>query len=126
VDLPRVVLVSRKGIRTRHRHNDRIREDVMSVQSDNQAATRRKNKRTQKRLGNSEVHDALYDVDVIDMVSAEVDKRAAALHGMIAEAAYFRAEKRGFGAGHELDDWLGAEKEVEQLLQQHASAAHLS
>lgn len=31
----------------------------------------------------------------------------------IAEAAYWRAERRGFQAGHELDDWLEAEKEVD-------------
>ena len=27
---------------------------------------------------------------------------------MIAEAAYYCAEKRGFGPGHELDDWFQA------------------
>lgn len=31
----------------------------------------------------------------------------------IAEAAYWRAERRGFTAGQELDDWLAAEKEVD-------------
>jgi hypothetical protein len=31
----------------------------------------------------------------------------------IAEAAYWRAERRGFVPGHELDDWLDAEKEVD-------------
>ena len=31
----------------------------------------------------------------------------------IAEAAYWRAERRGFVAGQELDDWLAAEKEVD-------------
>ena len=30
---------------------------------------------------------------------------------MIAVAAYFRAEKRGFAPGNELDDWLQAETE---------------
>jgi hypothetical protein len=35
---------------------------------------------------------------------------------MIAEAAYFRAEMRGFEAGSELDDWLAAEVEVDDLL----------
>ncbi|HLZ96738.1 MAG TPA: DUF2934 domain-containing protein [Steroidobacteraceae bacterium] len=33
---------------------------------------------------------------------------------MIAEAAYFRAEKRGFRAGHELEDWLAAEADVDR------------
>lgn len=31
----------------------------------------------------------------------------------IAEAAYWRAERRGFAAGQELDDWLAAEKDVD-------------
>jgi len=31
---------------------------------------------------------------------------------MIAERAYYKAEKRGFAAGHEIDDWLAAEQEV--------------
>jgi hypothetical protein len=35
---------------------------------------------------------------------------------MIAEAAYFRAESRGFVAGSELQDWLAAEIEVDELL----------
>ncbi len=32
---------------------------------------------------------------------------------MIAEAAYYCAEKRGFGPGHELEDWLEAEARIE-------------
>lgn len=35
---------------------------------------------------------------------------------LIAEAAYFRAEKRGFAPGHELEDWLTAEAEVDDRL----------
>ena len=35
---------------------------------------------------------------------------------MIAEAAYLRAERRGFTAGREEEDWLAAEKEVDALL----------
>lgn len=31
---------------------------------------------------------------------------------MIAEAAYYRAERRGFTPGHELEDWLVAEMEI--------------
>jgi Protein of unknown function (DUF2934) len=31
---------------------------------------------------------------------------------MIAEGAYYRAERRGFAPGHELDDWLAAEAEL--------------
>jgi Protein of unknown function (DUF2934) len=35
---------------------------------------------------------------------------------MIAKAAYQLAEQRGFAPGHELDDWLAAEFEVNQRL----------
>ncbi len=35
---------------------------------------------------------------------------------LIAEAAYFRAERRGFQPGQELEDWLAAEIEVDALL----------
>ena len=36
---------------------------------------------------------------------------------MISEAAYFRAEQRGFADGNELDDWLRAEAEIDSLIQ---------
>ena len=36
--------------------------------------------------------------------------------GMIAEAAYLRAERRGFAPGGEHDDWAAAEAEVDALL----------
>ena len=34
----------------------------------------------------------------------------------IARAAYLKAEHRGFTPGHELEDWLAAENEVDQRL----------
>ncbi len=37
-------------------------------------------------------------------------------HAMISEAAYRLAEARGFAPGHELEDWLVAEAEVDQRL----------
>jgi hypothetical protein len=36
--------------------------------------------------------------------------------GMIALAAYYRAERRGFAPGHEAQDWLAAESEVDAAL----------
>lgn len=35
---------------------------------------------------------------------------------MIAEAAFFRAERRGFVPSGELEDWLQAEREIERLV----------
>jgi hypothetical protein len=37
-------------------------------------------------------------------------------HSRIAEAAYFRSLHRGFAPGHELEDWLAAEAEVDASL----------
>lgn len=34
------------------------------------------------------------------------------LHARIAEAAYYKAEQRGFEPGHDLGDWLEAEQEI--------------
>jgi Protein of unknown function (DUF2934) len=41
---------------------------------------------------------------------------AEARRALIAEAAYLRAERRGFSPGQETDDWLAAEAEVDALL----------
>jgi hypothetical protein len=35
---------------------------------------------------------------------------------MIEQAAYLRAQRRGFGTGGEVEDWLAAEAEVDALL----------
>ena len=39
-----------------------------------------------------------------------------ARRAMVAQAAYLRAERRGFTAGGEVEDWLAAEAEVDALL----------
>ena len=44
------------------------------------------------------------------MVSAEERWR------MVATAAYHRAEQRGFAPGHEVEDWLAAEKDIDSVL----------
>jgi len=44
----------------------------------------------------------------------EIPSFSESREARIAEAAYWRAERRGFGAGQELDDWLAAEKEVDE------------
>jgi hypothetical protein len=42
---------------------------------------------------------------------SEEERRA-----MIARAAYFRAERRNFAPGQELEDWVAAEAEVDHRL----------
>ena len=44
---------------------------------------------------------------------------AAGRHQMIAESAYYRAERRGFDGGRDVDDWLEAEQEVDGYLRDH-------
>lgn len=44
------------------------------------------------------------------------DISAEERHRMIAEAAYFKAEQRGFRWGDSVDDWLAAEAEIDELL----------
>lgn len=43
----------------------------------------------------------------------EIPSFSESREARIAESAYWRAERRGFTAGQELDDWLAAEKEVD-------------
>jgi len=47
---------------------------------------------------------------------ARVDVSPEARRAMVAEAAYLRAERRGFQPGFETEDWLAAESEVDALL----------
>jgi Protein of unknown function (DUF2934) len=59
-------------------------------------------------------------------VSAVIEISEDVRRGMIAEAAYLRAERRGFSGGHdkEREDWIAAEAEVDALLKAgHGSSA---
>jgi hypothetical protein len=47
------------------------------------------------------------------VLDLHVDERR---HALIAITAYFRAKRREFAPGDELDDWLAAEAEVDQQL----------
>jgi hypothetical protein len=46
----------------------------------------------------------------VHAVAPAVEAGEPVSQAMIAEAAYYRAEKRHFAPGQELDDWLEAEK----------------
>jgi hypothetical protein len=45
---------------------------------------------------------------------------------LIADAAHFRAERRGIAAGGELDDWLAAEAETDRLAEMGGSRSRHS
>ena len=48
--------------------------------------------------------------------AARADLTPDELRKLISEAAYYRAKKRGFQPGHELDDWIQPEAEVARRL----------
>ena len=41
---------------------------------------------------------------------------------LVAAEAYFLAERRGFAAGHELEDWVAAEEAVDSRIRQMRAA----
>jgi hypothetical protein len=41
---------------------------------------------------------------------------ASLRNDMVREAAYFRAQARGFTHGRELEDWIAAEQEIDELI----------
>lgn len=40
------------------------------------------------------------------------------LQHMISEAAYYRAENRGFEPENDLEDWLEAEKQIKEMVEE--------
>lgn len=55
------------------------------------------------------------------VVAPRVEISTETRRAMISEAAYWRAERRGFEPGHEVEDWLAAEAEVDSLLREGLS-----
>ena len=60
--------------------------------------------------------ESAQEVGCCDKSSSTVGQRDC----MIAEAAYFRAEKRGFAEGDPMQDWLEAEREIDCMLNEGA------
>jgi hypothetical protein len=56
--------------------------------------------------------------------AAQLDTKidAQKRHALIAEAAYLRAERRGFTPGHEVEDWVAAEAEIDLALTANTKA----
>jgi hypothetical protein len=52
-----------------------------------------------------------------------IDISPAARHEMIAVAAYFCAERRGFAPGGELDDWWEASASIDRMLAEMGGGA---
>lgn len=57
------------------------------------------------------VIDARSKISIADLAQV-IAKRRAQLRNTIAEAAYLRAQQRGFAPGHEVEDWLAAKEQI--------------
>ncbi|HEY6645111.1 DUF2934 domain-containing protein [Povalibacter sp.] len=77
--------------------------------SKKQSSTRRQ---VSRGPGNAQASGDGRDVEVPGMVVDEVTGRPTEYRKQVATAAYYLALKRGFEPGHELEDWLAAEREL--------------
>jgi len=77
--------------------------------------TTRNQSRT-KAMAASTTQDAARDISVVRATLASTPAPHINRQQLIVEAAYHRAEARGFEPGHELEDWLSAEAEVDARL----------
>lgn len=58
------------------------------------------------------------EASVAQSMPASPDFAAFPREQLVAVAAYYKAERRGFAPNAEISDWLEAEAEVEQMLKQ--------
>jgi hypothetical protein len=83
----------------------------MSVQ---EQRSPRRTRRQAATAANGAVVNPREDADVAQLAAAEAEAGAADRRVKVGLAAYFIAEKRGFEPGHELEDWLAAEAQINQ------------
>ena len=82
--------------------------------------TRRKPATSEAELTGSATIAVLESTQISMTVSTGIDPDVR--RQLVAAEAYFRAERRGFAAGNELDDWVAAEAAVDSRLQQTQAA----
>lgn len=66
-----------------------------------------------KSKSKSAVKNTKKDASIIHAMSHRPEFRNR-IDEMIAEAAYYKAEKRNFDDGFEMEDWLEAEREINE------------
>lgn len=63
-------------------------------------------------VGEAPAHDV--EITKNSLQQRELPSLSESREARIAEAAYWRSERRGFVPGSEIEDWLSAEKEIDQ------------
>jgi hypothetical protein len=81
--------------------------------------TRRKAATATSELTDSAVMGVLESAQSSTALSTSIDPDVR--RRLVAAEAYFLAERRGFEAGHELEDWVAAEMAVDSRYQQYRS-----
>jgi hypothetical protein len=83
---------------------DSTKENDMTLAAKNVVST------AMKKTANVIQRDHRKEIDINNSVITAESRQQ-----MIAEAAYYRAERRGFARGDELIDWLKAEQEISAM-----------
>jgi hypothetical protein len=78
--------------------------------------TRRKTAAAASELSDGAVMEVLESAQSAMAASMNIDPDVR--RQLVAAEAYFRAERRGFAAGNELEDWVAAERAVDSRLAQ--------
>lgn len=78
--------------------------------------TRADSMATDSRAADGVIDEAPGNVQITSarLAQREIPSFSESREARIAEAAYWRAERRGFTPGHELEDWLHAQKEIDE------------
>lgn len=91
---------------------------VKKSASRGKATTKRKTKSTAEAA--TDLADSAV-ITVLESTQSKMDPASidpSVRRQLVAAEAYFRAERRGFAAGNELEDWIAAEAAVDSRLQQ--------
>lgn len=80
-------------------------------ESSGKKTTKRKSATEAPQLTDSSVIAVLESKQSLTPVSTYIDPDSR--RRLVAAEAYFRAERRGFASGHELEDWVAAEAAVD-------------
>lgn len=103
-------------MKTRKLHSNEIEAHMEIAQSESEAAdfhSQRLNRESKIDSKKTSASKPMGDDEYEQLIAEDADFNT---RGIIAEAAYFLAEKRGFLPGDDVADWLQAESDVEHML----------
>ena len=103
-------------MKTRRQNSNEIEGHMEIAQAKSEAAdfhSRRLSRESKIESKKTSTIKPMGDDEYEQLIAEDADFNT---RGIIAEAAYFLAEKRGFSPGDDVADWLQAESDVERML----------